>query len=202
MVNASSNTQCYTTEGNASYSQSSIYPPIGVSFLDLSSDENSTPVQSHRPARLRTTRPKTAGKKGSPAPSLFGKSSPTRNSAIETDSETQSQEDWTASDSLSSLLSVSTASLAIKSPQIPPARPVYDAPPPITPAYLRYMRAEMKRSDEHCFGSVTTRETHIAREARWEARMLDLQRRIEAELAELEKERNGKSWFFRARRYS
>ncbi|GHJ86900.1 hypothetical protein NliqN6_3302 [Naganishia liquefaciens] len=178
----------------------SIYPPISVSFLDMSSDEFDS-ESAKQSARLRKTRPKTAGKNKSSLPAAFGTIIRRREKPVQAESETESYDDWPTSDSPSSLASLSTASLKGNSTESLPASPIYDPAPPITPACLRYMRAEMKRSDEHCFGSVASRHMDVSREARWEARMLDLQRRLN----EMERERSGsqsRKWCLRSRRYS
>jgi hypothetical protein len=77
--------------------------------------------------------------------------------------------------------------------------PVYDDSPKITPAYLRYLRAETKRSEEHLFGSVASRGTDISREERWEARMSELRRREEADGETVEAEGESQNSYERKR---
>lgn len=171
--------------------RTSIYPPFQVSFLDLTpTDASSTLAETCQGRKLHTlrqrgggNRPKTTGKNKS--------SSTICNSRASTDESTASCnsytdfQDWSFNTSSRSFVSTSSSSSGNISPRS--TSPVYEAPPPITPAYLRYYRAESKRADEHYFGSVASRGTDIAPEARWEARMLDLQRREEAEKAERER---------------
>lgn len=77
--------------------------------------------------------------------------------------------------------------------------PIYDVSPKITPAYLRYLRAETKRSEEHLFGSVASRGTDISREERWEARMSELRRREEADGVTVEAEGESQNSYERKR---
>lgn len=221
MTNSTSSFYCSDTMPDrsslsSSSKSTSIYPPIGVSFLDFTPDSDTSPAQSCQTGKLRTlrkrarlVRPRTAGKDKSSrvVPEPIAKEQ-TSDESVDLASDTESQE-WTFSSSCTSLVSTAPSSLSTGSISLlRSSSPVYDPAPPITPAYLRYFRAESKRSDEHHFGSVASRGTDIAREARWAARMVDLQKRLETEAEEQERESRealeGKSkvGFWRSRRCS
>lgn len=193
MSDSVSSFYCYENMANRSRTSSSSespcnYPPVEVSFLDLAFLEDpASKGESSQCRKLRTLRqrkrverPRTAGKNKTSATVSDTRTS--TDGSVNSDVDFQ---DWSFNSSSTSLVSTSSASSGNISPRS--TSPVYESPPPITPAYLRYYRAESKRANEHFFGSVASRGTDIAREARWEARILDLQRRQEAERTEQER---------------
>lgn len=177
---------CYENmTGRTSKSSTSDSTPIypQVSFLEPCAQAECTQTNKLRTLRQRgrVARPKTAGTDKSFSTAL----NPRQSSSGESVNSDVEFQDWTFGNSSTSLVSASSSlSTGYISPRS--TSPVYEALPPITPAYLRYHRDESKRADEHHFGSVASRGTDIARETRWEARMLDLQRRQEAEKEEQE----------------